>query len=282
MEARIETSYYLKVHGNQSLDRVIVSPRGNIAAFTHRATCSEYRPNNQDGLLILGDIFAVADGLGGMVGGVQACQMTLDVAEEQLRAGGLRDALFRKINEAIFAEVRKTPALKGMGSTLAALEIKPEQGSVLSCGDSRVYLIRGSQVGLLTLDQNLAAMLFQAGERPLKKFPAYDFQEYYEYIRNYKGREVLASSLGYPELEIFSSSVDLQPGDRFLLLTDAPGKYVAYPDFIRIITSGKRVEEVLQELYQRNLIGMEEKMVAEADQGEVGDNFTGILCEPRP
>jgi len=282
MEARIETSYYLKVHGNRSLDRVIVSPRGNIAAFTHRATCSEYRPNNQDGLLVLGDFFAVADGLGGMAGGVQACQTTLNVGEDGLRADGLNEKLFRKINEAIFAEVRKNPALKGMGSTLAALEISPGRASVLSCGDSRVYLIRGSQVGLLTLDQNLAAMLFQAGKQPLKNFPAYDFQEYYEYIRNYKGREVLASSLGYPELEIFSSSTDLQAGDRFLLCTDGPGKYLAYPDFIQVITSGKSVEAVLQELYQRTLIGMGEKMAAEAEQGEVGDNFTGILCEPRP
>lgn len=219
--------------------------------------------------------------MGGVMGGARACQVALDRLDEHLQTGELNDGIFTQINQAILEETRFKPRWAKMGTTLVALRIKDGRGLVLGCGNSRAFLIRGSQVGLLTLDQSIAAMLFQAGERPLKEFPAYDFQEYYEYIRNYKGREVLSSSLGHPLMEIFSSSFDVQTGDRFLLCSDAQGKYLAYPDFIQIITSGKGLGEILMELNQETLSGMEKKIAAESAMGEQGDNITGILGEPQ-
>jgi PPM family protein phosphatase len=97
----------------------------------------------------------VADGLGGHAGGEVASRFVAECLTE--RAAEASDAatleeLLRAVDQALFAQMRKRPALHGMGTTVAGLHVAPWGLAVFNVGDSRVYRIEPAGLTQLSTD----------------------------------------------------------------------------------------------------------------------------------
>ena len=154
-------------------------------------------------------LFAVADGMGGHVGGDVASTLAIDAAaavteeatpEQRIRFG----------NEAILKEVRRRPALRGMGTTMTIAELgRDGVARVAHVGDSRAYLLHEGRLNQLTVDHTVVARYVAEGRlRP-------------EQVAIHPQRGMLTRALGLEDdLEIDTLEQPLQPGDRLLLCSD--------------------------------------------------------------
>ncbi len=138
------------------------------------------RTSNQDAFAVIDSagMWAVADGMGGHVGGAVAAQTAIATvqaqatsSQEQLRSGStspidVLTALISRAHEAILAQARSQPKLKGMGTTLVLLTVIPDQTSmayVAHIGDSRAYRFRAGALTPLTRDHSLIEKYLERG-----------------------------------------------------------------------------------------------------------------------
>lgn len=179
------------------------------------------RSNNEDSFGAFpnrdakGGLLVVADGMGGAAAGEVASKMAVDLISdgfhEALPRQGARGALVAAIagaNGAIFSRARKENHLSGMGTTCAAAAIIGCKLFHAHVGDSRVYLIAGGNMALLTRDHTVSAELGRVagGGRTAAQM-----------------KHVLTRCLGNgAEIEVDAGDepIDLSPGDTVLLCTD--------------------------------------------------------------
>ncbi len=177
------------------------------------------RANNEDNYLVKEEtgFSAVCDGLGGHAAGEIASQIAVDTLDTELRAleGEPPDQLREVIAEAnrrILQDQQVNPERQGMGTTLSALWIpstNTRQGWIGHIGDSRIYRYRNKQLVQLTDDHSPLFRLYKQGT--IDK----------EALRHHPQKNLIERSLGLAlavNSDIFS--IELQPGDRFLLCSD--------------------------------------------------------------
>ena len=137
------------------------------------------RPSNQDNLLLLPELnfVAVADGMGGHMGGDIASTEALLLVWKHLRAqpapGGDAEALRQLYDAVLFANstlFRSNASAGladgyGMGTTLTGMWQPRVDGPafVFHVGDSRIYRYRKGQLAQLTHDQTLYQQALEAG-----------------------------------------------------------------------------------------------------------------------
>lgn len=104
------------------------------------------------------ELFAVADGMGGAMGGAEASRAALRaLATELLRQAAadpvtaLRGA-FAAACRRVFQQSREVPTLKDMGTTLTALWLHGQRAVLGHVGDTRALLVRGGTLRQLTTD----------------------------------------------------------------------------------------------------------------------------------
>ncbi len=176
------------------------------------------RRNNEDCFAVDSDLrlAIVADGMGGEACGEVASALTVEsllTSFRELVAGDSRKSrLFSAVEQAhqrVQAESRSGHACGGMGSTVVAAAWDLPLLEVVSVGDSRVYLLRESDVQQITDDQNLGNQMRDSmGWTP-------------EQISRFPQRHILTSAVGAGEsIRIQQHSLELIPGDRILLCTD--------------------------------------------------------------
>lgn len=160
-------------------------------------------------------LYVVADGLGGHAAGRLAAEagtseLVRCLASRELEPTfeRLRGA-FRAANTRIRQYAQGDAALRGMGTTLAALWLDPERAFVAHVGDSRVYLLRGRRIHPLTLDHSVVGELIS--RRQLRP----------EHAHGHPSRNVITRALGVrPTVEPDLAWLRLAPDDRFVLCTD--------------------------------------------------------------
>ena len=122
------------------------------------------RPVNQDVPLERSNLFAVADGMGGHVGGEVAARVAVETLEQAFEriptAEGLREA-FSDANTAVWRESLANEDLRGMGTTLTAIALVGDGDgkdvlALANVGDSRAYVFSGGQMVQVTADHSLA------------------------------------------------------------------------------------------------------------------------------
>lgn len=183
------------------------------------------RSVNQDSYYIdpKGRFYIVADGMGGHAGGQEASQIATSVMQEYLSDHWesasspieLLEGAFFKANQAILDDQRSHPERSDMGTTAVVLIFWEDQADksnlswVAHVGDSRIYRLRGSKLEQLTEDHTWIARAMKAGHLSL------------EQARSHPWRHVLSQCLGRQDLqEIEIRSLEVNPGDRWLLCTD--------------------------------------------------------------
>ncbi len=144
------------------------------------------REKNEDSFLVNDDamLYAVADGMGGHLGGDIASKIAAQTINEVIVAlnsdpetvlqsegpsfkpgeyqGYLRYAI-RLASQKIFEKSKSDPGLKGMGTTAVALLLRNKKAYIANVGDSRVYRIRGGEIVQITKDHSLVAEQIRAG-----------------------------------------------------------------------------------------------------------------------
>jgi PPM family protein phosphatase len=177
----------------------------------------QVRTNNQDSLLVIdGQLFAVADGMGGAQGGEVASALALSVLGEAIDEHTTA-ALVRAVNsanQAVFERANDDPDLRGMGTTLTGIAlVDTDDGdrlAVINVGDSRVYRTRdGGDLEQLTEDHSLVASLVRQGRITAEE------------AEHHPQRNILTRALGIDEaVAIDSWEIEPVAGDRFLLCSD--------------------------------------------------------------
>ena len=150
---------------------------------------------------------AVADGMGGHVGGEVASRLAIDtaIADE----GGVV-ARLEAANDAVIAEVRERPTLAGMGTTLTLVILGGDgTADIGHIGDSRAYLLRDRALRQLTKDHSLVWEMVAAGEISAEQATRHPY------------RSVITRAIGIDtKVEIDHETVALEQGDRLLLCSD--------------------------------------------------------------
>ncbi len=174
------------------------------------------RTNNQDRAFEGDGLFAVADGMGGHVGGETAAQTAIDAFRATFAghpsADGLADAV-RQANLAVWEASRAKSELRGMGTTLTALALVTVDGNadltVVNVGDSRAYLYQQGELSQLTADHSLVEEMVRSGELTAEEASVHP------------QRHILTRALGIePDVEVDVWHVPPHVGDRILLCSD--------------------------------------------------------------
>ena len=151
-------------------DTVRASSIERTAAFTHIGCV---RTKNEDRYLIrkIDDdsrLLAVADGLGGETDGDVAAEIAISALKE-IRTGGVngQEQLVIAVsaaNKAIMRRVLDNSDLVGMGTTVTAVLVNKRKAHWVHVGDSRLYVVRGSELIQVTRDHTLVQFLLDEGE----------------------------------------------------------------------------------------------------------------------
>jgi serine/threonine protein phosphatase PrpC len=173
----------------------------------------------------LGEVFAVADGMGGHLDGGRAAEAAIAVLEEhlgRLEADAPVGEALQCAVDAANGELRQlsepagSPGTSRMGATLVLALLRGPQAFVAHAGDSRAYLLRGGALEPLTRDHTLVQQMVD--HQVLSE----------EEARNHPDAGVVTRALGQREtiqLEV-AEPFELQSGDRLLLCSDGLCGYV--------------------------------------------------------
>lgn len=168
------------------------------------------REGNEDAFLMESPLFAVADGMGGHLGGEVASQLALETLDVLFRhkRGTLADGV-REANRAVFERSTRDAEVAGMGTTLTAAIAAGGQLRLAHVGDSRAYLLRDGELAMLTEDHTLVNKMVQTGEITRDEADVHP------------QRSVITRALGTePDVQVDEAVIDLHGGDRVLLCTD--------------------------------------------------------------
>jgi serine/threonine protein phosphatase PrpC len=190
-----------------------------------------------DGCILL----AVADGLGGMVGGKRAAEMARECLNNfnpncQAVEAHIEE-LMQEANRRIMETVQKEPDLEGMGTTMTAACLRNGTACWAHVGDSRLYLFRGDELRQITEDDTMAGFLLSEGE--LTK----------EEARIHPGNKLVFQCIGGSgEFEADTGNFKIQAGDLLLFSTDGLHDEVPEEEIVSVLRSDKDLEEKTDDL----------------------------------
>lgn len=219
-------------------------------------------PNDPETRRDKGILTIVADGMGGHASGEVASRMAVDLISEfyyadaqNAPADALRLAVERA-NAEIFRHSISDEKFFGMGTTVIALVLLDGEAISAHVGDSRLYLLRGGRMEMLTLDHSQVMEMVKHGIISLEE------------ARHHEDKNVILRAVGTQaqvEVEI-SEAFPVEAGDEFLLCSDGLCDMLDDEEIRQIWAANRNVHEAC------------EKLIEEAKQRGGHDNITvGIV-----
>ena len=197
-----------------------MSQQFHFSSIAWRSEVGLHREGNEDSGLVTKNFIAVADGMGGYVGGEIASSAAIKALTELIPTltdleidSDSRDDLFRSsaiaMDEAIAAVVRERAELSGMGTTITSLALFGDQVSLLHIGDSRAYRIRGKKITQLSHDHTVVQELIDQGRLNPDE------------IENHPQRSFLTQALmGNGNIEPILLAFPVEENDIYLVCSD--------------------------------------------------------------
>jgi len=201
------------------------------------------RSHNEDSFLCNNSLglFAVADGMGGHLGGERASSMAVELLETEIdnvigtesaplpSQAANQAALDRAISTAtrsIWETAQKEPDYQGMGTTLTSLLFHGQEATIAHVGDSRAYRFRDGNVEQLTDDHSWIAEQIRAG-----------LIEPHDALAS-RFKNIITRSVGFePKAEPDFVSIEVLPGDCFVLCSDGLSNHVREDELVRVLES---------------------------------------------
>jgi serine/threonine protein phosphatase PrpC len=205
-----------------------------------------HREQNEDSFLIDGDLqlFAVADGIGGLPHGDKASGMAMECLQLWAKENQGIDsedefkAALEFVNETVTEEgVALTPDT-GIGTTISALAVKGAKVLVGHIGDSSAFLFRKNGAGKLTTDHTIAQEIFDKLE-PGEEMP--NIPEYYHHSLT---RCVGQQTDFHPDVHAF----DLYKGDQLLICTDGITDLIQPDEMYQMALDAEKPEDFVGNL----------------------------------
>jgi protein phosphatase len=192
------------------------------------------RESNEDHLLAEGDLFVVADGMGGSNRGALASRLAVDTVRDAFSNDQTADGLVAAVsaaNEAVYQRRIEDPDDKNFGTTIAAVAMVADGDREMlvsvNVGDSRVYLFRDDHLQRLSSDHSRVGDLVRAGalsETEAKSHPE---------------RHILTQAIGVDaEVTPYVEQVIPANGDRILLCSDGLFNDLSSAEISRHLTAG--------------------------------------------
>ena len=238
----------------------------HVAAVSHpgmagkqnedRLAVSAYRLSEKDATR---SVFAiVSDGIGGHRAGEVAAEMAVEsISQMVARSDAVQpvdilNAAIQAASQAIASKGRDDTQRLGMGTTCACAWIIGKNLFTASVGDSRIYLLRGSNLTQLTVDHTWVQEAVEKGILDPKE--AHNHPNVHV-IRRYLGSTVTPQAdirmrLASNETDTQSRSnqgLQLLPGDLLLLCTDGLTDVVNDAEIIQTVR-GKALQAATQAL----------------------------------
>lgn len=226
------------------------------AAARTDAGCQRQR--NEDNFYVSPDnrVFAVADGMGGAVGGAKASKLAMEAVEKQWKASppptGDRDALTKwltetvnQANHSVWSSAEEDASVRGMGTTVVvAVQTDENYMQIAHVGDSRAYLLRDGKTRLLTNDHSVVQEMVRAGR----------LTEEQARINPYKN--LITRCLGHEEkVEIDHTPVDLKHDDWVVLCSDGLPTVLRDEQIGESIKGDSDPEALCEELVKQTIDG---------------------------
>lgn len=229
------------------------------------------REGNEDSALTSSQVIAVADGMGGAVGGEIASKIAIQTLAHKI---GLitspdidpdsRDDLLSQItieiNHEITAAIEKNPDLDGMGTTLTSLALFGNEIALLHIGDSRAYRIRNysdeekREITQISYDHTVVQELIDQGRISQSE------------VKDHPQRSMLTQALmGRANYEPVLQILPVEKDDLFILCSDGLSGVISDDEILELATHGDL------EVAANNLI-------AASHAGGAPDNVTVILA----
>mgnify|MGYP003338180859 CR=1 FL=1 len=190
---------------------------GSTLRWASRSDTGRVRLQNEDCVHADGDVFIVADGMGGHLAGEVASALAVATIVEKCTGGvssldQFGEAL-REANRRVIGESDADPNREGMGTTVVAVAritgAADQSLALANVGDSRAYLFDSTGMRQLSKDHSLVQELVDDG------IIARDD------ARHHPRRNIVTRALGIdPEVSIDLWELVLPEGSRILLCSD--------------------------------------------------------------
>ncbi len=204
------------------------------------------REKNEDSFLVNDELqlYVVADGMGGHVGGECASRLAVKTVEEvieklnadpdatlqegyDIKPGDYKGWLnyaFSMASSRIFDKAAEDNTLHGMGTTTVALFFRNNRIFVANVGDSRAYRIRTNKIEQLTTDHSLVAEQIRAGILKPKE------------AKEHRFKNIITRSVGFQEgVEVDIEARGIKGNDVYLLCSDGLYNLVSNEEMLDLV-----------------------------------------------
>ena len=215
-----------------------------------------------------GGLLALADGLGGHFAGEVASKLAVTIMQDFLRierdeSSNIPRLLVETATKANAQIHGANRGLKGffrpMGTTLTSVFVEGDKAYFCHVGDSRGYLLRGSEVEQVTQDHSWVDEQVRLGLMTVEE------------ARRDPRRNVLTRTLGTrPETQIEAYERVLFPGDILVLCSDGLSNMVRDEEILQTCTEAEAPQDAAEEL------------VDLANERGAPDNVTAVVAVVEP
>ena len=217
-----------------------------LARSDNQDFLGKFPEDGGDGPNPKGQLFVVADGMGGHKAGREASELavnTIGHAYYSAPTESIPESLqhaFQAANDKIYSQSTTSAEHSGMGTTCTALVLKDEHAYIGHIGDSRVYRISKERIVQLTNDHSNVAEMQRRGM--ITK----------EEAKYHPERSLLYRALGsraVAEIDIIDD-IDLGADEYFLMCTDGLFNHVEDQEMKKIVTENdpQKASEALVKL----------------------------------
>jgi protein phosphatase len=161
-------------------------------------------------------------------------------------------------HDAIQERSSSNQELQGMGTTLTMAYVSWPRMIVVHAGDTRCYLIRNSELRLITRDHTVANQMMQAGRLSPDS------------VERSPWSNVLINALGGGAEDVFADvyTIDLMLGDSLLMCSDGLNKHVTDTEIQKLVASFSK----------HDIHRACEELILQANAGGGSDNTTVIMA----
>jgi len=208
------------------------------------------RSSNEDAIFVGNELglYIVGDGMGGQSSGEVASQEAVDVVHGMVKRGvpslrplvdplddadvraacRLMESAVQAATYMVFSMAELDREKSGMGTTLSALLVLGQYAVTAQVGDSRIYRVRAGCVEQLTEDHTLIAWQLKQGLITADE------------ARRSPHKHVITRAVGNREyVQVDTSLVKLEQGDRFLICSDGLYRYLRTEDVCPVLDLGQ-------------------------------------------
>ncbi len=212
------------------------------------------------------NLFIVADGMGGHKAGDYASRYTVETIEKEIKASFEKNPsiiikkAIKTANKEIRQRAAEDPNLMGMGTTVVVATVIGKYLQVANVGDSRLYVINGSEIKQITRDHSLVEEMVRLGG--IRR----------EDARLHPDKNIITRAIGAKEeVDVDFFTIELRQGDTILMCSDGLTNMVEDQEIVRILHENRK---------DKTLVDTAQALIDAANENGGKDNIGIVLVKP--